>query len=281
LSIGVASVTQPWQRQNSITALQLFYSLFFHDLFIMSETIGYRQKLYQKYFSTQVAQQTQNLDLQIPAEIKQLHADLNHILPDNKNSRILDIGCGYGNLLLYLQQQGYTHLEGIDLSPEQVATAHSIGLKNVQQADAFSYLQQLAPNATYDLICMFDVIEHLHKTELLQLLELIRSRLSEKGKAIFRTPNMDAPFTSIYAFGDFTHETLLNSRSATQLMRSAGFQMVNVVPSPIVGQSRLKTFWQNCLFIGISYLVKIVLFATARSSQGVLLTPNMIIVAQR
>jgi len=32
----------------------------------------------------------------------------------NKNSKILDIGCGAGNLLLELRELGFIHLVGID-----------------------------------------------------------------------------------------------------------------------------------------------------------------------
>lgn len=243
---------------------------------------NYRKILYKKYFTTQVKQNEQaNLHTQLHNEFGQLQADISPWLPTDKNSRILDIGCGYGNLLLWLQKNAYQHLEGIDLSPEQVETAQKLGLLQVQQADAFAYLQQQAPDKQYDRIFMFDVIEHLNKSELLQLLQLIRSKLSEQGLAILRTPNMDAPFTSIYAFGDYTHETLLNSRAATQIMRSAGFETVIVAESPLIVQGFLKKIMQKISFALLSLVVKITIFATARSSKGVLLTPNMIIVGKK
>ncbi|MCC7222980.1 MAG: class I SAM-dependent methyltransferase [Chitinophagales bacterium] len=244
-----------------------------------SSDVAYRHKLYEKYFSHQVKRaDAENLAAQLAAEFPQLKADLQAWLPASLNSRILDIGCGYGNALLWLQEQGYTHLSGIDLSPEQVATAQSLGLSDVQCAGAFTYLAELPPDARFDFILLFDVIEHLSKSELLQLLQSIRARLSPQGRAIFRTPNMDAPLTSVYAYGDYTHETLLNSRSAAQLASSAGFGSVQVVESPLVVRGWLKSLGQSLSFVLLRVVLRWVLFATARSSKGVLLTPNMLIV---
>ncbi|MCX7704381.1 MAG: class I SAM-dependent methyltransferase [Planctomycetota bacterium] len=50
-------------------------------------------------------------------------------LPKDKNAKILELGCGYGAFLLFLKQQGYTNLIGVDISPQQVETAHKLGLQ--------------------------------------------------------------------------------------------------------------------------------------------------------
>ena len=49
-----------------------------------------------------------------------------------------------------------------------------------------------------------DIIEHFTKNELVELLSLIKNKLNPGGKAIFRTPNLDAPLTTVFANGDFT-----------------------------------------------------------------------------
>ena len=41
-----------------------------------------------------------------------------------KDSRILDIGCGYGRTLEELQNAGYNNLIGIDFSKEMIKIAH-------------------------------------------------------------------------------------------------------------------------------------------------------------
>jgi len=54
-----------------------------------------------------------------PITIAQLLCDY---VPD-KNARIFDIGCGTGLTSIFLHQQGYDHLDGIDLSPDMVRVA--------------------------------------------------------------------------------------------------------------------------------------------------------------
>lgn len=48
-----------------------------------------------------------------------------------KSSRIIDIGCGTGLTCMPLHQQGYSNLEGIDLSPDMLQVA---GNRNIYQS---------------------------------------------------------------------------------------------------------------------------------------------------
>ena len=59
-----------------------------------------------------------------PISIAQL---LNHYLPD-KQARVFDIGCGTGLTCTFLHQQGYSCLDGIDLSPDMVKVAEDRGI---------------------------------------------------------------------------------------------------------------------------------------------------------
>src|SRR5271157_4479333 len=56
--------------------------------------------------------------------------------PANKSARVLELACGPAPFLYFLKQRGYFNLVGIDISPEQVALAHAVGLeKEVVQGD--------------------------------------------------------------------------------------------------------------------------------------------------
>lgn len=239
--------------------------------------MNYRETLYKKYFSTQAGRHVDNIDVLLNHEMCQLEADVAPFLPSNKNARILDIGCGYGNLLLFLQKKGYSQTVGIDLSSEQVEKARQLGLQNVFCADVFDFLAQ--PQQPYHCIVALDVIEHLSKEELQRLLATLSDVLAPNGIVLFRTPNMDAPLTSLFAYGDFTHETLLNSHSAQQLMQSANFTQIEVLQSAMIVRGFVKKIAQKILFTTLLFLTKLILLATARSSKGVLLSPNMLIKA--
>ena len=42
------------------------------------------------------------------------------LLPARKDAAILDLGCGYGEFVHFLQTQGFTDVSGIDLNETQV-----------------------------------------------------------------------------------------------------------------------------------------------------------------
>ena len=67
-----------------------------------------------------------------PITVAQLLCDY---LPD-KNARIFDIGCGTGLTCKFLHQQGYDHLDGVDLSPDMVRVAQDRNIyRHVRVAD--------------------------------------------------------------------------------------------------------------------------------------------------
>ena len=196
-----------------------------------------------------------------------------------KTARIFDLGCGSGSLLMALKQAGYSQVSGMDLSEEQVKMAHSMGVTEVVLGDAMQYLRDTTEG--FDVITGMDIIEHFTKDELVELLQLIQSKLNAGGVAIFRTPNMDAPVASAFALGDFTHENYLNASSAEQVMLSCGFQEVAVLPSTMRVNGIVKEIIRRIAYDWLELILKLQLFATARSTRKVLFAPNLIIVARK
>ena len=166
----------------------------------------------------------------------------------------------------------------MDLSEEQVNMAHEFGVSEVVLGDAMQFFR--SSEEQFDVITGMDIIEHFTKDELVELLQLIQSKLNPGGMAIFRTPNMDAPVASAFALGDFTHENYLNASSAEQVMLSCGFHSVNVLPSTMRVQGVLKEIVRRIAYDWLELFWKLQLFATARSTRKVLFTPNLIIVGQ-
>ncbi|MBW8049029.1 MAG: methyltransferase domain-containing protein [Cytophagales bacterium] len=257
----------------------------------MIKSADLRNKFYKNYFINQVSRLGgKDIHKKLNEDHLQLKNEIIPLLPANKNIRILDIGCGYGGLLLLLQQSGYKNTEGIDISEEQVKIAKELGLKNIKQTDMVAYLE--SNNDKFDVIIGIDIIEHFNKPELISLLEKIKRSLKTKseiqnqeskvengGMAIFRTPNTDAPFGSTYYFGDYTHESFLNYSSAEQLFLSLGYQQVRILPSYIRVKGLIKNLIRSFLWFFVVLACKIVLFASGKGTKTVLLTPNLIILA--
>lgn len=208
----------------------------------------------------------------------------NEILPIaesgiSKEAIIFDMGCGSGSLLKVLQKRGYQNCTGMDISPEQVKQAADFGVKNVVLGNAINYVK--SEQEACDLLLGMDIIEHFTKDELVELLLHIRKFLRPGGRAIFRTPNLDAPLATAFANGDFTHENYLNASSAAQVMLACGFSEVKVLPSYMNTYHPVKEILRKFFWTVVKLRCKVALFATARSSKNILLTPNMLIVVQK
>jgi len=101
----------------------------------------------------------------------------------NKNKKFLDIGCGDGSLVKYLNSNG------ID------ATGCDIKDLNFEK-DIFPY-----KDSSFDYILLYSVIEHINNTD--HLILEIRRMLKNSGILIIITPNFRYCFNSFY--DDPTH----------------------------------------------------------------------------
>ena len=241
-------------------------------------SVEYRKVLYANYHTTQSGRASlTSAEALFLREKRQFESEILPLLQSvSKSARIFDMGCGSGSLLKGLKDAGYTNVIGMDLSEEQVTMAHEFGVSEVVLGDAMQFFR--SSEEQFDVITGMDIIEHFTKDELVELLQLIQSKLKKGGMAIFRTPNMDAPIATAFAIGDFTHENYLNASSAEQVMLSCGFVDVNVKPSFMRVNGFLKEGLRGILYRLLNFRLKLQLFATARSTQKVLFTPNLIIV---
>lgn len=241
-------------------------------------SVEYRKVLYANYHTTQSGRASlTSAEALFEREKRQFEREILPLLHSaSKTSRIFDLGCGSGSLLKGLKDAGYTNVIGMDLSEEQVNMAHEFGVSEVVLGDAMQFFRSYEEQ--FDVITGMDIIEHFTKDELVELLQLIQSKLKKGGMAILRTPNMDAPIATAFAIGDFTHENYLNASSAEQVMLSCGFSNVSVVPSFMRVNGFLKEGLRGILYRLLNLRLKLQLFATARSTQKVLFTPNLIIV---
>jgi 2-polyprenyl-3-methyl-5-hydroxy-6-metoxy-1,4-benzoquinol methylase len=147
------------------------------------------------------------------------------ILPADKNSAILDIGSGYCQMLRSLRAMGFGNLRGVDVSPDAVEQGLEQGLDVSLISDLTTYLQ--TASATYDLVLMSHVIEHIDKDRIIDILRLIRARiLSPSGVLYLATPNAQSVTDCYWAYEDFTHTTIFTGGSIAYVLRRAGYETV-------------------------------------------------------
>ncbi len=109
----------------------------------------------------------------------------------NKNSKILDIGCGRANIISALQQKYKFKNKpiGIDIFGNKGVKKNII----FKRVDALKYLNK---QEKYDLILIKQTIHFFSKTNLNHLLNLAKQRLNTKGKILIfslKTKNNKIP----------------------------------------------------------------------------------------
>src|SRR5207253_5187599 len=135
----------------------------------MTGSDTYRSRLYETYVSTHLIDEPPLTVGELERLAGVFRAQIGRFLPASLASSMLDIGCGPGRLVWFLQNEGYRDVRGIDISVEQVQVARSLGIANVICGEARDYL--LEHTGEFDLILAFDVLEHLTKAEVVQMLD--------------------------------------------------------------------------------------------------------------
>jgi SAM-dependent methyltransferase len=114
----------------------------------------------------------------------------------DKSVRILDYGCGGGQLLTYLRFLGYKNLTGIDVKNEEKVTQLNAMHDNMGFGTGvfFNYEGISLPfeDASFDVIISQQVLEHVHNVEN-YLLEAKRV-LSHDGGMLLDFPHRLVPF---------------------------------------------------------------------------------------
>jgi SAM-dependent methyltransferase len=169
-------------------------------------------------------------------------------LPKRKDAAILDLGCGYGEFLYFLQSEGFTETQGIDLNPQQVEVARSLGVRNVQCCEGKELLRNSARQ--FDLISAIDVLEHVPKIQVLEFLDLVHAALRPGGRFLCQVPNLAAFYRPVF-YMDFSHETPFTAPSLNQVLRLANFENVRVLPMGPVSHG-IKSAVRSLLWKAIS-----------------------------
>ena len=147
-------------------------------------------------------------------------------LPQDKDARIIDLGCGGGHFLYFLQKEGYSQAQGIDISQEAVDLAERMGVKNIEVGDLFETLPQYKEE--FDFIWANQVIEHLKKDEVLGFLDLVYAALKPGGSTLMTTPNAAGLLGARVVFHGFSHETGFTPVSLGHVFVACGFKNVMV-----------------------------------------------------
>jgi len=101
-------------------------------------------------------------------------------LPENKSAKILDFGCGFGQMMRALINLGFTNVYGCDIEQTAIEFCRKSGLKVENCADIDVFIQKY--KEYFDLIIMSHVLEHIPKDKIIETLSKIKELISDGGE---------------------------------------------------------------------------------------------------
>ena len=159
-----------------------------------------------------------------------LHLYDNYQLPgwirnsiNDKNYRILDYGCGYGqNLNAINQTNNFAY--GVDIEETAINycknknyDVRKLDIENLENPFSFKF----------DIILLSHVLEHFPKDDIINILKIIKSKfLKKEGSLLIAVPNAQSNTGCYWAYEDWTHKTLFTSGSIYYVLKSAGFNNI-------------------------------------------------------
>ncbi|MFN5663702.1 MAG: class I SAM-dependent methyltransferase [Bacteroidota bacterium] len=204
----------------------------------MPDFMASTNSIYHNYFTNRGVDSSTYQSYKIPTYLQQ-------ILPLNKEASILDIGCGFGQMLFALKKQGYTSLNGLELLPEAAAYCkEQLNLSVEQGRDIELYASR--HHDRFDLIIMSHVLEHLTKESIIDVLKSISQMLRTDGVLVLMVPNGQSPNHSYWMWEDFTHHTLFTAGSLLYVLKSAGFSKIEFLdPNDLLDKPPLKRLFKQ------------------------------------
>lgn len=152
----------------------------------------------------------------------------NLIYKYKKYGKILDIGCGTGDVLAYFSTKSW-NVEGIEPDADARAVAEK---KNHLIIHNESEINNL-PDASFDVITMWHVMEHVHNLE--ERMETVRRLIKPDGVFIFSVPICDSwdaqHYGQYWAAWDVPRHLYHFSQTTAQLLaENHRFELVQVEP---------------------------------------------------
>lgn len=141
-----------------------------------------------------------------------------------KNGKLLDVGCATGLFMLEAQNRGFD-VYGIDVSSYAVSIAKRRFPGRVKHA---SIERAVYPKGTFDVITMFDVIEHLENPR--RVLHKVRTLLKPKGLLVINTGDTQSFVAKLqgqhwHFFIPPQHFFYFSKNNLTLLLEETGFSV--------------------------------------------------------
>lgn len=144
---------------------------------------------------------------------------------DNHLGKVLDVGCGTGKLVQFLNDAGFSAV-GCDLHEEAIKIAK-------QKSEKSTFVKASATKLpfkknSFDLLTSISLVEHLTQKEIKMFLSEAYRIVRPNGYIFLVTPNFNSPMRFLFGkkwfgYSDPTHITFLTPRSLGKFLQLHGF----------------------------------------------------------
>ncbi len=146
---------------------------------------------------------------------------------DTRHAPVLDIGCGRGEWLEVLKEQGII-AKGIDINRSMIQQCKEFGL-DVVEHDAIEYIKSQPPDSL-SVVTGFHVVEHLPVQVLIELIDATLTALTHEGIVIFESPNPENTIVgSCNFYLDPTHIHPIVPDTLKFLLSARGFKRTEIL----------------------------------------------------
>lgn len=193
---------------------------------------------------------------------------------DVAGQRVVDLGCGTGELCWLASTGGAASVVGVNLSTGELEVASRHVQAQFVLCDVVRHLSELA-DASVDRIYALNLLEHLDKDTLVRLLEQASRCLAPGGTLTAMVPNAISGYGSMTRYWDITHQLAFTPSSVRQLMRLCGFSDARFREWGPVPHNALSTL-RYLLWQGMRAAIAFRLLVETGSAKGGVYTADML-----
>lgn len=174
-------------------------------MFLISESanMGYLQKKYTEEYFTGMDKNGNKLNYGVEGYSEFLDGRIRDIDMSMltqisfKNKRVIEFGFGRGEVAKYVIDNGAQSYTGVDFSKAALKIAkkflkkYGISSPKLYQDDALAFVKKYLKTHNqdrFDIVLMFDFIEHVPRSELNLIMKLLKKILSDKAIIVINTP---------------------------------------------------------------------------------------------
>ncbi len=179
---------------------------------------------------------------------------LEFLKDEKKSTKILDIGCGAGDLLLTLKEAGFKNTEGLDYSIQAKNFAEKRGL----EVTLCDFEKETPPfKEKFDAVICGDILEHVFEPGF--FLGKVKQLLKQNGWLIISVPNAGWYLNGLLltffpqllrlspAFGVWTHVNQFTVYTLGKLLTRSGFKIermagVSFIQTPAEKETLFRKF---------------------------------------